>query len=415
MIQEMNIITEHTSEMKNDKMFDEDVHDFWAVTLSHLSNNCLIWVNFLVSLLVVVHNIVIVRYLYSHKTDIASNFLFWIGIADIFAALSSILFFSSSTQFFKDLIDQIPYQRCIIIFCLIFPTALACSRALNVCVTMIKTINIAGIARRGVPGQFNKITVTVISAFICFVWLILVTSDMIINWKFLIVKRTPITMNYYYALLIILLKSLLVGGTTLAHLILTVMVHFFGQESSAINSQIAVVVDVAVISIQFFLPSIVTFVCAIVQARSIKSSLRRTTDEASHINTTIFLVTVLFCLCHSTNSVYILVTVVITPGFSYLRHHSSSALNTYLITCSFFEFTLPMLNAAIFPLIIIVRKQSLRALYREWFLTKLLILRRLSVSFCTGFCRVFIPAAYSAESENVACSCTDSESQPENS
>ena len=410
----MNIITEHTSEMKNDKMLDEleDVNDVWAVIFSHLSNNCLIWVNFLISLLVVVHNIVIVRYLYLHKTDITSNFLFWTGIADIFAALSSLVFFSSSTLFFKEFIDQIPYQRCIIIFCLIYPTALACSRTLNVCVTMIKTISIAGIARRGVPGQFNKITVTVISAFICFVWLVLATSDMIIHWKSLIVKGTPITMTYYYALLIILLKSPLVGGTALGHVILTVMVHFFGQESSATNSQIALVVDVAVISIQFFLPSIVTFVCAIVQACSIKSSLRQTTDEASHINTTIFLVTVLFCLCHSTYSVYILVTVVITPGYSYLRHHSSS--NAYLITCSFFEFTLPMLNAAIFPLIIILRKQSLRALYRDWFLAKLLILRRASASLYTGFCRVFLPAAYSAGSENVACS-TDSESQLENS
>ena len=414
MIQEMNTITEHTSEMKNDRMLDQDVNDVWAVTLSHFSNNCLTWVNFLISLLVVVHNIVIVRYLYFHKTDITSNFLFWIGIADIFAALSSLVFFSSSTLFFKDLIDQIPYQRCIIIFCLIYPAALACSRTLNVCVTMIKTISIAGIARRGVPGQFNKIIVSVISAFICFVWLVLATSDVIIHWKFLIVKVTP--NGIYYYLLIILLKSPLVGGTTLGHIILTMMVHFSGQESresSAITSQIALLVDVAVISIQFFLPSIVTFVCAIVQACFIKSSLRQTTDEVSHINTTIFMVTVLFCLCHSTYSVYILVTVVITPGYSYIRHRSSS--NAYLKTCSFFEFTLPMLNAAIFPLMIILRKQSLRALYRDWFLAKLLILRRASASLYNGFCRVFLPAAYSAESDiNVVCS-TDSESQLENS
>ena len=409
MIQEMNTTTEHTSEMKNDKMLDQDGNDVWAVIFSHLSYNCLTWVNFLISLLVVVHNIVIVRFLYLHKTDITSNFLFWIGIADVFAALSSLVFFSSSTLFFKDLIDQIPYQISIIIFCLIYPTALACSRTLNVCVTMIKTISIAGIARRGVPGQFNKIIVSVISAFICFVWLVLATSDVIMHWKFF-VEVTP--NGKYYALLIILLKSLLVGGTTLGHIILTMMVHFSGQESresTAIISQIALLVDVAVISIQFFLPSIVTFVCAIVQACSIKSSLRQTTEEVSHINTTIFMVTFLFCLCHSTYSVYILVTVVITPGYSYLRHHSSSALNTYLITSSFFEFTLPMLNAAIFPLIIILRKQSLRALYRDWFLANLLILRRASASLYNGFCRVFLPAAYSAGSENVVCN-TDCES-----
>ena len=150
--------------------------------LKLLSYNWPSVLNFLLSIFIVIHNSIIVRFYYFHGAGITQRFFFWIGIADIFAAVGMIVFSVSSALFFNGMIDQLPLQRGILFFLLLFPAALACSRSLNVFVTMIKTTNIASIAWRGTPVRMHNSALFAVSFATFFVWLTINTFDVIIPW-----------------------------------------------------------------------------------------------------------------------------------------------------------------------------------------------------------------------------------------
>ena len=307
---------------------------------------CYNWVtplNLLLSLFIVIHNMVIVRFYFLHGTGITQLFFLWIGIADIFAAIGMAVFSISSILFYNDVIDKLSFQRGIFGFVLLFPAALACSRSLNVFVSTIKTINITSIARRGIPVQINKIAVFIVSFATFLLWLTLSTYEEILHWNNTDGPRIIVECQLQDILGI----SSLVGLNTII-----VIFYKFGYYFSS-----AVFLCGIIITIHYILPSIITFICMIIQAHSIKSSIQQDSNSnqpsASYINMTIFMVTALFCICHMTYSVFAL----------YFLTHSMSKY--YLILTSSFEFTLPLLNAALFPVIIILRKQSLRERYRD--------------------------------------------------
>ena len=99
----------------------------------------------------------------------------------------------------------------------------------------------------------------------------------------------------------------------------------------------------------------------LIQGCSIKSTLAPSEESnssgpsASYVNTTIFMITALFCFCHSAYLFWIF-------------PNGAIMWTAHLPVESLLEFSLPLINAALFPLIIILRKQSLRDRYINFFL-----------------------------------------------
>ena len=329
--------------------------DGWSIWIRWISYNWASALNFLLSIFIVIHNSIIVRFYYLHGTGITQRFFFWIGIADMFAAVGMIVFSVSSALFFNGMIDQFLLQKGIMVFLLLFPAALACSRSLNVFVTMIKTINITSIAWRGTPVRMHNSALFAVSFATFLVWLTINTSDVILPW--IVIWNKDDTGPVLEGILDSLELPSLVGKTTI-EFIISLLVTTYAHNSTLPYTLVLLIIHCA-------LPSIITFICAVIQAQSIRSSIQPDSNQnqpsASYINKTIFMVTALFCFCHMTFLVYVSFIV-------FGREYADMAILANLGLVTFFEFTLALFNAALFPLIIILRKQSLRERYRDAFL-----------------------------------------------
>ena len=340
----------------------------WPVFLEYLCNNWVTWLNLIISLFVLLHNGFIVKYLYHNLGGIPQLLFFCMGLADLSAALATLTLSVSSILFYNNMIGQLPFQRAIIVFSVLFPAASASSRTLNVVLTVMKTISITSITR-AVASSGMRTRSVVTSFLFSILWLSLTTSDVILTWQ-IGVAGSP---AHYQdrGIVLMLLTSSLIGRETLGHLIAQICRltgHDLDQDGLQKLIEIIVIV---VVTIHYLIPTFLTFVGMILQVRSIRSSLQPNSNSndpnAKYINRTIFLVTLLFCVCNSIYCVSIITTFVLSPGNSYLWKRSFSSTRLYLAFIRFSEFTMPLLNAALFPVIIILRKRSFRERYRNWF------------------------------------------------
>ena len=346
--------------LTHNTLADKNIHD--SLTKVDLYSNWVTLLNYFLAVFLIIHNSIIVRFYYLHRTDITQLLFLLIGLADIFAAIAMIILMVSATLYNKDLVGPLPYQRGIILVLLIFPVATACSRSFNVIMSLIKTINIASIAWRGTPVQIHNTAVIAFSFFMFLLWLSLNTSDLILIWLHDIVRFHTNWKLLDKEMLRFLFLSAEPGQETSIKLAEI----FLGQTRQELNDHhVSNSIVWAFVVIHLLLPSFITLICMLIQACSIKITLAPSEESpsslpsASYVNTTIFMITALFCFCHSAWCIWI----------------HTIMWTTHLPVESLLEFSLPLINSALFPVIIILRKQSLRERYRDFFVRVLPTIR----------------------------------------
>ena len=104
----------------------------WDLILKGYLYNSGALLNLVLAVFIIIHNSIIIRFYYLHRTDITHLLFLLIGLADIFAAVGMIILSIFFTLFYNDLVGPLPFQRGIIMFLLLFPAGLACSRSMNV-------------------------------------------------------------------------------------------------------------------------------------------------------------------------------------------------------------------------------------------------------------------------------------------
>ena len=126
---------------------------------------------------------------------------------------------------------------------------------------------------------------------------------------------------------------------------------------------------------EYSLPCLVVLICMIMQIWYIKRGFAGEGGQntARHASITVLLVSVLYFI---SNSAFVIVS---TLSHVKAIHPSIKSYKILLMTV---KFTLPLLNAALFPLIIILRKSSLRGEVKEMF-------RRILSLVGAGFTRMF--------------------------
>ena len=118
--------------------------------------------------------------------------------------------------------------------------------------------------------------------------------------------------------------------------------------------------------LEFILPCLIVLVCMVLQIFHIRRALRESADPrentANHITTTIFLISLLYLLSISIYSVHLC-----------LENFMNWILAAIKTAPSFMvaKYTLPLVNAALFPTILILRKRELRARYKGYISTLL--------------------------------------------
>ena len=116
-----------------------------------------------------------------------------------------------------------------------------------------------------------------------------------------------------------------------------------------------------ILSFELYLPCLIVFVCMILQIVHIKRAFSQSADPrqdiANHATVTIFLISFLYL---SSNSVHLCSLIVY---FAHRRlDRSIESLEVRLVAW----FTLTLVNSALFPTILILRKAELRATYRGY-------------------------------------------------
>ena len=120
------------------------------------------------------------------------------------------------------------------------------------------------------------------------------------------------------------------------------------------------------VSFQLSLPCLIVLVCMILQIIYIKKALRESADPrqttANHVTLTIFLISLLYLLSASVYSAFLLFELFF-PGRTIIFLLDP---HVYVIPVMVAKYTLPLLNAALFPTILILRKPELKARYRGY-------------------------------------------------
>ena len=126
------------------------------------------------------------------------------------------------------------------------------------------------------------------------------------------------------------------------------------------------IIDISLLAIQFCLPCFIVLICLILQMIYIKKTLGATEapeqDTANHVNITVFLISMLYLISISLFSFRVLVANV--QIILNVEHPFKLPFIFEMMMIA--KFTLPLLNAALFPTILILRKPELRARFKDY-------------------------------------------------
>ena len=123
---------------------------------------------------------------------------------------------------------------------------------------------------------------------------------------------------------------------------------------------------------KFCLPGMIVFVCMILQMFYIKRSFGRSENPlintANHVNLTVFLISFLYTISVSVFSYCLLLQHV-----QDMIHGNTNNSDFEDVLLVFGKYTLPLLNAALFPTILILRKPDLKAEFKNYIMKILLL------------------------------------------
>ena len=125
------------------------------------------------------------------------------------------------------------------------------------------------------------------------------------------------------------------------------------------------IMDIVVPLVQFGLPCLIVLVCMVLQMIYIKKAFQGhenpLLNTANQVNLTVFLISLLYLI---SVSLYFMATY---PLIEYTDQILLPPLRVLV------QFTLPLMNAALFPTILILRKPEMRARYRNYISKALLL------------------------------------------
>ena len=227
------------------------------------------------------------------------------------------------------------------------------SAFLNFFLTVVKTINIVNPFYR-----LNKRAIYATLVMICFLYVTLLISDSFADYK-------EIGSNMFRCFNDLAgtfsIESL--GRSTLEYVI---------ADPDGENFYLVEYLEIVLLAVEVLLPCLTVLVCMILQMfyirKAFSSSKNPALNNANHVNFTIFLISVLFATSVSFFSVIALTSHICSVSDLNVGCFSFPHLSYF-----FSKFTLPLLNAALFPTILILRKPDLKAEFKNYIMKTLLL------------------------------------------
>ena len=292
--------------------------------------------NLSLALFILFQNSVVITHLYKDRSRYSSLLFLLIAVCDVITALSELVRGSVALSCLRD--NQIPVPGLLVLgYLSVGVLSYQCSIFFNLVLTILKTVQII--------NPFYRVNSPVLKAALLVFPLIgfLVTIGDIICWN----RTMDVSPSCYHHWTKLEAVSYVGEG----------MVVYLKQSKKQ-----ETIAGGIILNLDYSLSCLMVLVCMVVQMCFIKRAFMGGSESgqyvAEHANLTVFLVSTLYFI---SNSAF---TIVFSLYFSgYIHKFNNFSYCKMLLNTA--KFTLPLLNAALFPLIIILRKPSLRMQYKE--------------------------------------------------
>lgn len=320
------------------------------------------------SLLVIVHNSIIIQDFFKDRAKYVPTLFIGIAISDSLIAQGQLVLGVVSVLVYKGAVEVSVLYKSLYYYMATGLPGYSCSRLFNVALSLTLTVHLVDPFRHLNTPRLKKITM-IIAGFFSFLHISDLVAFNIFDEKYDI---EVIMTNPYLELI----KWFDLPGGLAVALLCCAPYHgtiqlsrCYLDDSLQINGYTFLIAFV----LYLVLPPILILVCMVVQVKYLRRSDSDTTasltSTSRHASTTIILVSLTFFLCHIA---YVFLAVIYSVLYRYLNIDLSAQKQGVMM--GYTEFTLPLLNAAVYPLILIARKPVLRQRYLNLY-------RRVSVCF----------------------------------
>lgn len=331
------------------------------------------------SLIVLVHNVIIILHYFDDRARFVPSLFMGIAISDILKAQGDLVLAVISILVFRGHLDIMVLYNSIFFYTVTSLPGVNCSKILNMVLTFSFT--------RQIVNPFNRITVSrwrkvVLS--LCTVITLLHISDTI-SVILLHVTYLKDASSPFYEMLYLVVAALspYPGMLTLSSLAclyenlasqaaptdgyFTVCSTVYRNKHFSLDHDTLGYVVVGVGVVLVFLPILLLLICIIVQITHLRRTFQGTEtsplvpNPTRHVSITICLISALFSLCHLTYFLLLIASYFTTK--STVFHHGEE----FGVFMGFSEITLSLIYAVVYPIIIISRRQHLRERYLDFF------------------------------------------------
>ena len=311
-------------------------------------------------IIVLVQNCVIFADYYKDRARFVSTLFMGIALADILKAQGRLVLCVISVFVFTGYADIMVLYNSIFYYMITALPGVTCSKIYNMVLSVCLAINMANPFRRLNTIRLRK-TVYILSSIITVLHICDTVMVLFCHLKVYTNKNELI----YWRMYMITMALFDFPG-----LIYAVVTYCFNTNSVTNQCFDDHELKFALFTILTFtcyvLPALIVLICMIIQIRYLRRSLRDSETLPStsrHVSITVLLVSTLFFLCHAT--VFITGIVWFSLHHNFFPAHNSSDQYFILLgmLTGFVKFTLPLIYAVAYPIIIICRKPELKERY----------------------------------------------------
>ena len=319
------------------------------------------------SLIVVVENAVIFVNYYNDRNRLIPSLFMGIALSDILRAQGEFVLSVISILAYTGLVEVTVLYKSLVYYMFTALPGVNWSKVFNIVMTISITIKVSNPFYRINFQRLQKIV-----ACICFAITMLHVSDAII---LIVILVSPIYPGAYLYI-DVFAGFIIPGGITAAAIYCPGQSEDSGTKrcdldhyNTGNHDGLLAGLIYLTVATYFLAPPLIMLTCMIIQVINLRRSLQeREGDEvtplmpntARHVSITVFSVSLLFFIC---NAAYILCFMGIWPDVVYSHgsmNYSDKGITELGMLLGVTEFTLPLIYAVLYPIILISRKEELR-------------------------------------------------------
>ena len=313
------------------------------------------------SLLIISHNTIIFTDYFKDRAKFVPSLFAGIALSDILTAQAQLIVSVISILVFNGVVSEGVLYKSLYYYMATGLPGYSCSRLFNIALSLTLTVHVIDPFRRLNTPRLKKITM-ILAATTTFLHLSDIAFFNIADLKYNIQKilSTPY---------LDLVKWFDIPGGFTAALLFCAPYHGGEiQDSRCYNSglQLDGYTVLAAFLLDHILPPLLILVSMVLQVVYLKRALPDTTSSLAntgrHACITIVLVSLTFFICHIA---FVIVMISGSLVYRYLNILPSASRQGNMLGLT--EFTLPLINAAVYPIILVIRKPELRQRYINLF------------------------------------------------